>query len=56
MNVLHERPGYLQFDQLTIQITRKLLNLFQDKLVERNEDADTVIINFIHEYVGPGIA
>ena len=44
--------GSSQVDGLTIYITRKLLNLFQDKLKERNEDANSVLVKFIEQYAG----
>ena len=40
-----------QYDQFTIRISKGLLNIFQDKLSERNENAETVITNFIQDYV-----
>ena len=44
--------GSANFDPLTVMISRKLLNQFQNKLAENNESADGVIIKFIEDYVG----
>ena len=43
--------GSANFDPLTVMVSRKLLNQFQNKLAENNESADGVIIKFIEEYV-----